>query len=42
LEELKIETDDEKLRIYKSNWPQRAIKMNKRMPKTMFIYRQNE
>jgi len=42
LEDLRIEPDDEKLRRYKSNRPQHAIKMNKRMPKTMFIYRQNE
>lgn len=41
LEELKIEPPDEKLRRYKLNWPQREIKMNKRMPKTIIIYRQN-
>jgi hypothetical protein len=33
LEELKIEPVDEKLRRYKTNWLQRAIKINRRMPK---------
>lgn len=42
LEELKTEPADEKLRRYKLNWPQLEIKMNKRMPKTLLIYRQNE
>ena len=42
MEGLKIESDDEKLRRYKSNCPQRAVKMNKMMPKTMFAYGQNE
>ena len=35
LEELKIEPVEEKLRRYKSNWLQRTIRMDKRIPNSV-------
>jgi len=41
-EELKVETVDEKLRRYKSNWLRHATRTNsKRLPKIMLNYRSN-
>ena len=42
MEDLKVETADEKLRREKSNWPRRVTRINNnRMPKIMLIYRSN-
>jgi hypothetical protein len=39
LEELKVETDDEKLRRYKSNWLRRVTRMDSnRMPKIILKF----
>ena len=38
---MKVESVDEKLRRYTSNWLQHVTRMNNRMPKIMLNYRPN-